>query len=251
MSKAIVKKILDHPDKDEIIGKLAIGISSADVSSWLSGKYTNVSESKFVLSEKNIETFRKDYLDVYAMIREDTLKAKDALATSTEDQMQLSIKNNSLYKSRMLELAGKELDIRTIVHNLCICVENRLSVVFDTIMSDPSNINTRLDRLLIDYTEALGAALDRYYKYTEGPTTQITNNNITVQVIDKHISIIQDTIKDVLQEMDLEASLLFMELFNERMSKLKLPTEKDIPKTEVRLAEAKLLNETITQKLNE
>jgi hypothetical protein len=42
-----------------------------------------------------------------------------------------------------------------------------------------------------------------------------------------------------------------MEVFNEEFSKLKLPSEKDSPNTEVRLAEAKLLSETINKKINE
>ena len=65
MSKAALKKILDHPDKDEIISKLVIGQSSKDVHDWLESKYTNVSEAKFVVSEKSLTSFQSNYLDIY------------------------------------------------------------------------------------------------------------------------------------------------------------------------------------------
>jgi hypothetical protein len=151
----------------------------------------------------------------------------------------------------MLELAGKELDIRQIITNLCVAIEMRLAQVFDEIQEDPRNINTRVDRLLIDYTEALGNILEKYYKFTEEPAGQVIQHNVTLQVVDQHISVFHDVIKEILSQMDLETSLYFMEVFNEKMAKLKLPSEKEAVSTETRLAEAKLLNETISKKINE
>jgi len=251
MNKTTLEKILKHIDRDEIISKLVIGISPKDIHEWLDSKYTNINESKFVLPEKLIKSFQDNYLDVYNYIKQDIISTKTALATSTEDQLELAVKNNPTYKNRMIELAGKEIDIKSIIINLCAAIETRLAQVFDSIQEDPNNINTRVDRLLIDYTEALGASLDRYYKYTEAPANQIVNNNITLQVVDQHISIFHDVIKDILSQMDLESSLYFMEIFNEKFSKLKLPSENAMPTTEVRLAEVKLLNETINKKINE
>jgi len=251
MNKNALKKILEHPDKDEIISKLVIGISSKDIHDWLKYKYTNVSEAKFVIAEKSIKSFQSNYLDIYNMINEDLAKSKSALVSSTEEQLALSVQNNPTYKSKMLELAGKELDIRQIVTNLCIAIESRLAQVFDEIQEDPRNINTRVDRLLIDYAEVLGNILEKYYKFTEVPVNQAIEHKVTLQVVDQHISVFHDVIRKVLSQMDLESSLYFMEVFNEEFSKLKLPSEKDGPNTEVRLAEAKLLSETINKKINE
>ena len=55
----------------------------------------------------------------------------------------------------------------------------------------------------------------------------------------------------LLAEMDLESSMFFIERFNDRMSKLKAPTPESQPTQEMKLAEAKLLNETINKKINE
>ena len=251
MNKNALKKILDHPDKDEIIAKLVLDVSAKDIHDWLAAKYTNVSEAKFVIAEKSIKTFKENYLDVYNMIQEDILKTKQALATSTEAQLELAIKNNPTYKGKMLELAGKEIDLREMARNLCIAIETRLGQVFDEIQEDPRNINTRVDRVLIEYGELFGAMLEKYYKFTESPADISIQHNVTLQVVDQHISVFHDVIREVLSQMDLESSMLFMELFNEKMAKLKPPSPADAPNTDVKLAEAKLLNETINKKLNE
>ena len=251
MSKNALQKILEHPDKDEIISKLVIGISSKDIHDWLKAKYTNVSESKFVIAEKSIKAFQDNYLDIYNLIQEDISKSKQAITTSTEEQLSLSVQNNSTYKSKMLELAGKEIDVRKIISNLCVAIETRLAQVFDEIQEDPRNINTRVDRLLIEYADTLGNILEKYYKFTESPADQIIQHNVTLQVVDQHISIFNDVIKDVLSQMDLETSLYFMEVFNQKMEKLKSPDKDATLNTDMKLAEAKLLNETINKRINE
>lgn len=245
------KKILEHPDKDEIINKLVIGQSTTDIHDWLKQKYTNVSEAKFVLSDKSLKSFQDTYLDFYTEMQADLSKTKTALANGTSDQLELAVKSNPSYKDALVKMANTELDIRSMVANLCINVETRIAQVFDEIQEDPRNINTKVDRLLIDYAEALGNILEKYYKFTEQPADQIIQHNVTLQVVDQHISVFHDVIKEILAEMDLESSMLFVERFNEKMSKLKAPSPDAQPTQEMKLAEARLLNETINKKINE
>src|SRR5437588_708050 len=148
MNKTSIKKILEHPDKDEVISKLIIGISTKDIHDWLKAKYTNVSEAKFVLSEKLIKSFQDNYLDIYTMLKEDVAKTKQALVNNTEEGLELAVKENSAYRSAMVKMANNELDVKTMITTLCINVETRLAQIFDTIQQDPNNINPRVDRLL-------------------------------------------------------------------------------------------------------
>lgn len=251
MKKKLIDIIQEHPDKDELISKIIIGVSSSDIHEWLKAKYSSINDKKFILSEKTINTFKDTYLDVYNMINQDIAKSKAAIAQDAEAQLALSVQNNPTYRSKMLELANKEIDIRSMVANLCVAIESRVAQVFDQIQEDPRNINTRVDRLLIDYADALGNILEKYYKFTEVPTSQTINHNVSVQVIDQHINVFHDVIKDILSQMDLETSLYFMEVFSEKMNKLKPPAEKEVMNTDMKLAEVKLLNETISKKLNE
>jgi hypothetical protein len=248
MNKTNLIKILEHPDKEEIISKSVIGISSADIAEWLKAKYTNPGESKFVLSERSIKSFQDNYLDLYTCIKDDILKTKQ-FQISPEQQLELSVKNNKAYKEKMLELAGKEVDIKTMITNMIVAIETRAAQVFDTIQDDPRNMRT--DRILIEWFDLLGGTLEKYHKLVNGAPDQVVQHNVTLQVVDQHINVFYDVIREVLSQMDVETSLYFMEVFNEKMSKLKSPTSKDYANPDLRLAEAKIINENINNKLNE
>ena len=253
MNKPTYKKILEHPDKDEIISKLVLGLTTSDIHDWLKSKYSTVSENKFVLSDKTLNSFKSTYLDFYNEMQNDLAKTKSALTTggaSTSDDLSLIVKGNPVYQDALLNAANTELDIDRIMARMAINVENRVSQIYDTIQENPRDINTKIDRVFIEYIEALGNLLDKYYKWKEAPANQIMQHNVTIQVVDQHISVFHDVIKKVLSQMDLETFMYFMEVFDEEFSKLKLPAPEASPSQEVKLAEAKLLNETINQKIN-
>lgn len=249
MNKNALKKILEHPDKDEIISKLILGISSQDIHEWLSSKYSNVSDAKFVVAEKSLKSFQENYLDIYNMIKQDLANTKQAITLSTEDELTLSIQNNPTYKSKMMELASQEIDIKKMLANMIMAVETRAAQIFDNIQEDPRNINSRNDRVLREWFDTLGAQLERFHKLVLGAPDQVIQHNITVQHIDQHVQVLQEAIRETLAEMDIETSLRFMDIFNEKISKIKVTSDKQ-ENTEVRLAEVKLLNDTINKKLN-
>jgi hypothetical protein len=252
MNKPTYKKILDHCDKDEIISKLIIGVSPSDIHDWLVSKYSGANENQFVLSEKILKSFQDNYLNFYQEIQQDISNSKNALATSNSiDSIELAIKSNPTYQDTILKLSSKELDVETMMGRMAIAVETRMGQIYDLIQEDPRNVNTKTERLWVELVETAGGLLDKYYKWKENGSTQVIQHNVTLQVVDQHISVFHDVIKDVLAQMDLETSLYFMEVFNEKMTKLRLPDPAAVPTTEMKLAEAKLLNETINKKINE
>jgi len=119
------------------------------------------------------------------------------------------------------------------------------------VQEDPRNINTKTERLWVELVETAGNILDKYYKWHESQSSTVIQHNVTLQVVDQHISVFHDVIKEVLSQMDLETSLYFLEVFNDKMAKLKMPDPSAAPTTEMKLAEATLLNETINKKINE
>jgi hypothetical protein len=248
MTKA--KKILEHPDRDEVISKIVIGTSNKDIHEWLKCKYTNPNERKFILSEMVLKDFQDNYLDIYNFVKQDIVKTKSALANNAEDELKLAVQNSSAYKNKMLELADEKIDIKKIITNLAVAIESRFAQVFDAIQEDPRNINTRIDRLSIEYAETLGNILEKYHKFAEAPADMVVQHNVTLQVVDQHITVFHDVIKEVLSNMDVDTSLRFIEVFNEKMSKLKMP-EAGVVSPDMRLADAKLLSETISKKINE
>jgi len=250
MNKNMLQRIIDNPDKNEIISKLSSGISEDDVSAWLSSKYSNVHEKRFVLTERNLKSFKDNFLDTYTVIRDDLLKTKANMTLAPGEQLALSVKKNSAYKDLLTRTANEELDIRQIIKRLAAAIEERLSLTFDR-LTEENNVNIKIDTLFMEQVNTLSGVLEKYYKFTEMPQAQgqtINNTNITVSLIDEHITFFHDIFREMLTHLDTDKSLYLIELFNEKFSKLKQPS-KDIIPAEMRLAEAKMLSETINKKL--
>lgn len=250
MTRKKSHKILTHPDQDEIVSKLIIGVSPKDIKEWLDAKYNDVNEKKFTLSEKYIKEFQDTYLDFYTQLKEDFEKTKNATTEASFQELELSIRDNPTYKNKMMQLANQEIDIKKMLSGMINAIEARCMQVFEEIQADPRNI-TRNDRIMMEWFDRLGANLERYSKFILGSPDQIIQHNVNVQHVDLQSQVIQDAIRETLAEMDIESSLKFMELLTEKMNKLKVPSEKEqIVPTEHRLQEAKIITETIGQKLN-
>lgn len=247
MSKNIALKILEHPDKDEIISKLLSGTSVSDIAEWLEAKYVSVGEKKFVLSEKVISSFQKDYLDIYNIIREDIAKTKTNKLTA-EEELKLEIQGSPQYHNILEKYANNEVDIKVIVKRLVATIETRAAQVFDQIQEDPRNI--KMDRTLIEWFNTLTVVLEKYDTILNGNPDQINiQNNINIQIVDQHINVVYNVIKEILSKLDYDTSLLFIDMFNEEMKKLEPLKAKMILPQEERMKEAEVLSEVINGKL--
>lgn len=249
-NKNALKKVIEHPDRDEIISKLIIGISAKDIHEWLVNTYSNPAESKFVVSVKSLQSFASNYLDIYDFIKKDLIKTKQAVASSNESSLMLAVQDNPTYKSKMLQLASNEIDIKKMLANLIFAIETRAAQIFDKIQEDPREINSSNDRVLIEYFDQLGTHLEKWHKLVLGAPDQVIQHNITVQHIDQQIQVFHEAIRETLAEIDIETSMRFMEIFNNKINKLNPKNEKEL-NTEARLAEAKIISETMLKKLNE
>lgn len=247
--KSATAKILSHVDRDEIISKLLLGISPKDISDNLNIRYADIKDNSLLISEKDLNAFKKHSLDLYKTIHDDLQKTTSP--TGANIDAQLTITSNPQYKDALLKLANNELDVKTMLGSLILNIENRIGQIFDEIQSDPRNINTRTERLLNEYIDRLQGGLEKWHKYILQVPDQTIQHNISIQHIDSHITIFHDVIKKVLSNMDIETSLLFMELFNEEISKLKAPTEAKITPVEERFAEVKIINDQINKQLSD
>lgn len=228
-----VELILSHPDKPEIINKLLSGVSASDIHEWLESKYINVGEKKFVLSDKTIYTFEKEYLDIYSIIKDDIAKSKNNL--TAEEELKLEIQGSPTYHKALERYANNEVDIKMTVKKMVATIETRAAQVFDQIQEDPRNI--KMDRTLIEWFNTLTALLEKYDVILNGNPDQINiQNNINIQIVDDHINVVYNVIKDILSKLDYDTSLLFIEMFNDAMKNLKSSEQNVILPQEVRLA---------------
>lgn len=251
MKKNNAIKILEHPDKDEIIAKLACNTSPNDINEWLTAKYSEPHEKNFVLSKNLLATFKDEYLDFYNYMYEDLKGIKQAKALVASDpikDLELHVKGNSAYKNALTKLAGKQLDIKTIITNMVVAIEERAGQCFDLIAQDPNNI-TKYDRILIEWMELLGASLEKYHKIIEqGDQNVNITNNVNIQVIDDQISIFYEAFKECLGHMDLETSMRCMEIFNTKITALKMKDKSKID-LDKEFTDVQILNDTIVKRL--
>src|SRR5258708_1439300 len=245
MQKAnIAKKIMDHPDSQEILTKLIAEVSSSDISEWLCAKYLD-NEKKFRFSKKEIDLFKDNYLDFYTIIRNDVASVK---LGSAEDQLNIELQKSPEYHKALEKYIDNEVDIKTTIKKMIVNIELRASQVFDSIQNDQEN--TKGDRILIEWFNTLVTVLEKYNDIVNFTPEQINiQNNIIIQLVDNNLHLVSNIIKEFLSKPDYNTSLLFIEMFNEEMKKLKGPDDKIILPQEVRMVEAKVLNETIRSKL--
>lgn len=247
----VVEKILSHPDSTELLEKLMIGIEPRDVSANLAIRYSNPGEKKFVISEKDLKSFKDNYLDMYKYIKEDLAKVKASSSNMDQElELALAIKGNSAYKEALTKLATNELDIKTMMVNSIAAVETLLSQIYNEIQESPDNINTRTARVFNETLDRFYKALEQYDKIVLKSPDMTIAHTMTITHIDSHIQVIQEALRETIAYFDVEVGLKFIEVMTEKLNKLNLPTEiKTIP-TEHRLAEAKIVNEQINERLN-
>src|SRR5271157_2091974 len=121
-TKSATHKILNHVDRDEIISKLLLGINPKDVSDNLYIRYVDIKDNSLLISEKDLNAFKKHSLDLYKTIRDDLQKTTSLTGATTDAQ--LAVTSNPQYKDALLKLANNELDVKTMLGSLIINVEN-------------------------------------------------------------------------------------------------------------------------------
>lgn len=227
--------IASHPDCQEIISKLMSGSSSKAVAQWLKLKYPKTEQSHLRITQKLLKEFSNSPLtDLYQQVK------RDSHALSSGGNISAALANNKPYRERLLETAGKEVDIVNLMTNLVTMCYQRMEQVFDVIQQNP--VAFKGDNYLLRYLTELSSAAERLEKVRLGSGDQLIQQNITVEAVAEHSAILQETVREVLAEIDPDTAMLFMERLNNKLSRLNPP--KPMTQNE-RLKEAQILEAKI------
>lgn len=242
MKESLLKSFVQHPSKDEIIAKLTLSIDVKEINQWLKSKYGDIDKS-LVLSPTKLSQFKEEYLDLYGQIQ------RDALVVSQTDNLQKEVgalvQNNSAYRQKLEEYLDQEIDIKKIVKNLVVCIEARAMQLFDSIQLNPAG--TKMDYVLIQYMNTLVSVIEKYDTIINGsPDKIVQQNNINIQILDQHVGVFHKVIREVISRLDYDTSLLFVDILNEELQKIK-PTNIETMSVDVRLTEAKKLEDQLHQ----
>lgn len=235
-------KLLNHPDKDEIISKLMTGISPKQVADWLKLKYADKEQGHLRISSKNLKDFTDNNLDLYSQLRNDIEGVANGQAAPKG--LAESLKNNKTYQERLIELADKEIDIKQIIRETVMMVRARAIQVFDKIQNNPEN--TKPDYTLIKWFETLINASEKYDKIVNESPDMVVEHKVTMEIVENRLAIFQEAVRETALELDPEIAFLFMENLTKKLEALEEP-QNQILGQEKRLAEAKILSTTIAE----
>jgi hypothetical protein len=208
--------IANSPDCQEIISKLMSGISPKAVAQWLKLKYPNPEQSHLRITQKLLKEFADSPMtDLYSQVK------KDRAALASGGNISAALADNKVYRERIQETIGKEIDIVNLVKNLVTAAYQRMEQVFDVIQENPRNFKG--DNYLLRYLAELTSAAERLEKIRLGTGDQLLQHNVTMEAVEAHTAVLQDTVREVLAEIDPDMAMLFMEKLNAKLSKMKAP----------------------------
>lgn len=212
------KKILKHPDKEEIIRKLNNGESVRGVESWLKGKYPN--NKNMWVTSVTLQAFRKEKLNLEGKVLKDIQEAKESERRQIESAvLQKQLESTNAYQEKIQEIANTQLDVHTQIAQLNAVVEQRISYWYNMIASGEA-LPAKADNELRKYIEQQVLILQQYKKLVEGMADKTIDYNINVTVLNDQISLIRDAIRETIAELGTEKAMIFMDKLNRRLNQV-------------------------------
>lgn len=210
------KKILNHPDKEEIIELLTSGESTRSVEAKLKKKYANDKSKQ--ISWITLQAFRKEHLKLEGKVLQDIQEANQTQKQQIEEMMrQRTLQETDAYKKKINEIADSKLDVARKILQLDAIIESRMEYWYNMIASGEETAakgDNELRKFISQQMELLG----QYKKFVEGMADKTIDHNININVMNDQITIIRDVIRECLAEFGPDKAMMFMERLNQRLN---------------------------------
>lgn len=210
------KKIMKHPDKEDIIEMLNNGESVRGIESKLKKKYpTNKS---LWLSSVTLQKFRKDKLQLEGKVLKDIQEAGRSQQQQLEEQgRQKALESSDAYKKKINEIVDSKLDVAKKILQLDLVIESRMEYWFNAVSSGEETA-AKGDKELRQFMDRQMALLAQYKKFVEGMADRTVDYNVNIKVMDEQITIIRDVIRECIASFDPEQAMLFMDKLSKRLA---------------------------------
>lgn len=218
------------------------GVKPKEISDWLRLKYSDKDQGHLHLAAKMLKDFVDNNTDLYAVLQNDIQSVKNGQMIPKE--LSESLRNNKTYKERLNELADKEIDIKKVLRETVFIIKQRVEQVFDKIQENPSNMKP--DYALIKWLELLLNSTEKFQKIVNEAPDIVVQHNVSLQMVEQNTALLQDAIRETMEEVDPAMALLFMDKLSEKMNVLTAP-KAEVLSTDKRLAEAQLLNTKVSK----
>jgi len=238
-------RLLNHPDKEEIIQRLLAGVSPNSVYVWLQEKYPT--KKDYHLSVSTLSNFRKDYLNLdreaTRAIKMEMKKKKLGLPHNpdinsfkinafkeipdeTDEMHALRVKSTLLqsptYREKLKNITEATLDGPRLIKELVSLLQSRLEVYFNEVATaSTAGESLRADKMFAEYVSLMKDLIKDSKKIEDDYNAQPEDGTIQLNVVHEQVGIIRETIKELLVEFQPELALEFMDRLNKKMSVLK------------------------------
>lgn len=217
-------KLLDHPEKTDIISKLLSGESSKVVSTYLKDKYSKPDEAHLRIPANTLQEFLDEYGSHHGFVKKVLQKNADS---KMEKQMAASLMDNRVWKDRVIEGIEKEINYIDELNGLITIVRARAEQMFDMIQADPED--SRKDYVFTKYIELMMMVVEKADKIKNDRPDVRIEHTYTVQMVEQQSFAFQEAIRRVLERMGPEYSSLFMDLLKEEMGKMDVKQINPVP----------------------
>lgn len=207
-------KILNHPDKNEIMKKLANGEPVRVIADWLKKKYPKRGEAHLRPSHTTIQKFKKEDMNLHGQVLQDVKEAKASTTMHWVKKQEKidKMKRSSAYQELIEEAAQKEVDTQEKILNVFTLIEHRLESIFNAIQS-ADFIDHKLEKDMMSYLNLLLSTVDKHKVYIEGHN-QVSDTNINVTVVNDQILLLREALRQTLHAQDPSIAIMLMEKIN-------------------------------------
>jgi hypothetical protein len=207
------KKVLQHPDREEIVKKLLGGESVKGVEKWLLEKYPR--KKRLQISYATLQSFRTDYLNVKGDVLDDIKRAKKEKDLE-EDEIEAKaiITASSAYQQKIDEIVSKELDTNRKLLEISALISARMEYYYNMISAGGS---LQKEKMFLDLVKEQRGLIQDWKRYVEGAADKRVEHNINVSVINEQVTVLKGIVFEVLQELDPELVPVFVDKVNKKL----------------------------------
>lgn len=208
------RKILTHPDKSEIVERLAGGHSVRQVEAWLRKKYP--SQPKMQISFVSLQSFRKQYLKLEADDIVKIQQERNLVSRTYHESRELEeIRSCEGYKKARNLLDENLIDYNnTLVDLLAMCQTgiDELKVI------DNPKALPRKHEVLSKYISQILGLVESHHKILERQEKKVGNQvEKDYEVLKSQVNILKEATKETFREMAPELLPIFVQKLKEKI----------------------------------
>jgi hypothetical protein len=222
------KKIFSHPDKTMIVRMLTQGQGVRAVAKAI--KDLHPKEKKLHVSVPTLQKFRKEKLNLEGealeAVKQAAREKKEIKETKKEDTQ---LKRIPAYREKLQEAIDLHVDIPQQLRELLVLVKARVEDLFDKSSRGELSVNEEMN--LHKYFASWTTTIQQWAKYVDKITENSIEANVNITVIEDQVSVIRETVREILEEMSPEMALKFYDRLTAKMSDLTYKRKTDSIKT--------------------